>query len=205
MNSNLHNSDKSAIAIPEFASKEENMTIAFDFYLKADLSEILDTISSTPLHMPTLESVLSTNDTNGILSREIFLKICRRNPRLGLRYDNGRLCSKSERSGDGVAYNIVLKENDIVLHIYHDDQNGSWIRDVYELDSSGSAKFHSYVTEANDGRYETDVDLAISHGSIPYPKIRNYSGFIPLSIHNPISHTSGIKKVVDRILATARL
>jgi len=205
MNSNLHNSDKSAITIPEFASKEENMTIAFDFYLKSNLSEILDTIKSAPLHIANLESVLASNDPNGILSREIFSKICRRNPRLGLRYDNGRLCSKNERSGNGLSYNIVPKANGIVLHIYHDDQNSSWIRDIYEFDSSGSAKFHSYVTEANDGRYETDVDLTISHGSMPSPEIRNYSGFIPLSIHDPISHTSGIKKVVDRILATARL
>jgi hypothetical protein len=60
----------------------------------------------------------------------------------------------------------LKKDSGIVLHVYHDDDQGNWIRDVYELDSEGKAKFHSYITRTKDAAYETDIDLAIAHGQM---------------------------------------
>ena len=50
-----------------------------------------------------------------------------------------------------------------MLHVYHLESDGNWVRDVYELREDGTAKFHSYIRQAYEARYEADMDLAIAH------------------------------------------
>lgn len=72
------------------------------------------------------------------------------------------------------------------MRIRHLDKNGEWIEDMYVLDEKGNAKFETYVTEENEGRYFTAMDLATAHGSMKEPHFRAYTWDVPPSVYDPL-------------------
>lgn len=87
-----------------------------------------------------------------------------------------------------------------MLHVYHSAEDGTFVRDVYHIDPSGNAKFHSYVTQDADQSFEADVDLAIAHGRMKEPKMSDYSGTLPPTVYDPLSHTGKVRATVGRII-----
>lgn len=87
----------------------------------------------------------------------------------------------------------------------HVDAQGEWVRDVYEVDAVGNAKFVSYVTERNEGRYYADLDLAIAHGHKEDPKFSDYVGHVPPAVHDPIANVGKVRQIVGRIIDAAVL
>ena len=69
----------------------------------------------------------------------------------------------------------------------------------------GNAKFSSYVTQVNEGRYYADLDLALAHGHMDEPKFSNYLGYVPPYVHDPIANVGKVRKTVGRIVDAALL
>lgn len=72
------------------------------------------------------------------------------------------------------------------MDIHHLDKNGEWIRDTYFLDAQGNAKFETYVTQENEGRFFAATDLAVAHGSMEEPNYRAYTWDVPPSVYDPL-------------------
>ena len=85
------------------------------------------------------------------------------------------------------------------------DENGEWIRDVYEMDALGNAKFVSYVTQKNENRFYADLDLAMAHGHMEDPKFSDYVGHVPPTVHDPIAKVGSVRAAVGRIVDAVRL
>lgn len=156
--------------------------ITSDWYKAASLADIVatvDTIPFPPNHVP--EAV-----ADGSVSKVVFARICQQNPRIAVRYADGRLVKRTE-NGNGLDFFLVPKLDATELHVYHLDENGEWIRDAYDVDSVGNAKFSAYVTQKDEGRYYADLDLAIAHGNMEEPKFSDYVGHVPPAVHDPIA------------------
>lgn len=121
----------------------------------ADIVASVDTIPFPPHHLPEA-------DADGSVTKVVFARICERNPRIAVRYADGRLVKPAD-NGNGLDYFFLSKLGGVELHVNHVDENGEWIRDVYDVDTLGNAKFVSYVTQKDEGRYYADLDLAIAH------------------------------------------
>lgn len=100
---------------------------------------------------------------------------------------------------------MLSKLGAVELHVIHLDAQGEWIRDVYEVDAMGNAKFNAYVTEKNEGRYYADLDLAIAHGHKEDPKFSDYVGYLPPTVHDPMANVGKVRQVVNRIIDGATL
>lgn len=57
-------------------------------------------------------------------------------------------------------FSILNKNAGLAVHIYHTDESGKWIRDVYLANPSGKLEFQSYITEKNDAIYEEDIHIS---------------------------------------------
>lgn len=174
--------------------------ITADWYKTASLADVVasvDVIPFPPSHVP--EAV-----EDGSVSKVVFARICQQNPRLAVRYADGRLVKRSE-NGNGLDYFLITKAGAVELHVNHVDAQGEWIRDVYEVDAMGNAKFSAYVTERNEGRYYADLDLASAHGHMDDPKFSNYLGYVPPVVHDPMANVGKVRQVVGRIIDAATL
>ncbi len=174
--------------------------ITAEWYKTATLADIiatLDTVPFPPNHVPgALE--------DGSVTKVVFARLCQLNPRLAVRYADGRLVKRSD-DGNGLDYFFITKLGAIELHVNHVDAQGEWVRDVYEVDAMGNAKFSAYVTQKNEGRYYADLDLAIAHGHMDEPKFSNYLGYVPPAIHDPIANVGKVRQIVGRIIDAATL
>ena len=174
--------------------------ITADWYKAASLADIvatLDVIPFPPNHVP--ESV-----ADGSVSKVVFARICQQNPRIAVRYADGRLVKRTE-NGNGLDYFLISKVGVVELHVSHMDENGEWIRDVYEMDAMGNAKFQSYVTQKNENRFYADLDLAMAHGHMEDPKFSDYVGHVPPTVHDPIAKVGNVRAAVGRIVDAVRL
>lgn len=174
--------------------------ITADWYKAASLADIvatLDVIPFPPNHVP--ESV-----ADGSVSKVVFARICQQNPRIAVRYADGRLVKRTE-NGNGLDYFLISKVGVVELHVSHMDENGEWIRDVYEMDALGNAKFVSYVTQKNENRFYADLDLAMAHGHMEDPKFSDYVGHVPPTVHDPIAKVGSVRAAVGRIVDAVRL
>ncbi|MFZ3232049.1 MAG: hypothetical protein WA194_00650 [Patescibacteria group bacterium] len=180
---------------------EQNVAqITADWYKAASLVDIiasLDTLPFPPSHIP-------ESDADGSVTKVVFARLCQQNPRLAVRYADGRLVKRSE-NGQGLDYYFIPKRGGFELHVHHLDANGEWVRDAYEMDAQGNVKFVAYVTQKNEGRYYADLDLADAHGHMEEPKFSDYTGSLPPAVHDPIANVGKVRQVVGRIIDAAVL
>lgn len=97
-------------AAPDEGELQKMGELAKKYHSDSSIEELLASFHDTERQIMHPNLVLNGFDQDGAFSREIFRKIAQKNPRIGERYADGRLCKKRD-GGAGLEFDIIDKAN----------------------------------------------------------------------------------------------